>query len=393
MELLNSAGVQSVSVLTCVDALLAKAIEVGASDIHIEPTQMELRVRYRIDGVLYEQASFPISLASQIISRIKILAHIDITQKRIPQDGKFQRMAGDKPIDIRVSTFPCVYGETVVIRILDRAHLMLPLESLGLSTQHYHIFGQALRRHNGLVLVTGPTGSGKTTTLYAALSELNTPDKNIITLEDPVECVIEGITQSHIQPDVGFTFARGIRSMLRQDPDIVMIGEIRDAETAQTAVEAALTGHLVLSTLHTNDAPTALMRLMDMGIEPFLLNASITCVLAQRLLRKLCGNCKYEYAPTGQEDKILHKINLETNYLYASKGCEACFNLGYKGRVGIFEILTVSDELRLLIVHHPRVDQIYAQARADGMSTLLDDAREKVKEGTISLQELMRVLL
>ncbi len=381
------------SVIELVDTIIAKAITCNASDIHLEPTPYELRLRYRIDGVLYEQKPIIVALLPQVISRIKIIAQCDIAEKRVPQDGKLVVTMGSKNIDLRVSTFPTIYGQKIVIRILDRSHTMMSLDHLGLSATLYNTCKQLLRKQQGFFLVTGPTGSGKTTTLYAALCLINTPEKNIITLEDPVEYNVTGITQGQIHADAGFTFARGVRAMLRQDPDVIMIGEIRDKETAGIAIESALTGHLVLSTLHTNNAPGAIMRLMDMGIEPFLLNAAITGVIAQRLVRKICQHCRIEDLPTALEQEFLEQIDLPLARIIRNKGCEHCFNLGYKGRIGIFELIVMSSELRALIVQQPIFDDIYAQALDDGMHTLLDDAKEKVISGIISLEELMRVLV
>src|SRR5579872_3772289 len=280
------------SVVKQVEAIIAQALAVGASDIHLEPTQKQLRVRFRIDGVLYDQKPVEHSLMQQVISRLKVLANINIAEKRIPQDGKFSEVHGKKPIDFRVSTFPGLFGEKIVVRILDRAAHAMKLEQLGFEPAMLSTLHQLARKQNGFFLVTGPTGSGKTTTLYGMLSYVHSPDKNITTLEDPVEYHLDGITQGHINPKAGFTFEKGIRALLRQDPNILMVGEIRDRETARVAIEAALTGHLVLSTLHTNNAPGAIMRLMDMNIEPFLINAALTGVLAQRLVRKLCFECK-----------------------------------------------------------------------------------------------------
>lgn len=381
------------SVIQRVDALVQDAIARGASDIHVEATPRGARVRYRIDGVLYDQDLIPESLMQQIISRFKILANINIAERRIPQDGKFRVPVDGQEIDLRVSTFPSIYGEKVVVRILDRSKNMIKLDSLGFAKPMLKTFKKLVLRPSGFFLVTGPTGSGKTTTLYAALSELNTPEKNIITLEDPVEYNLDGITQGQIHPDASFTFDKGIRAVLRQDPDVAMVGEIRDKETAQIAIEAALTGHSVLSTLHTNDAPGAIMRLMDMGIEPFLINAAVSGVLAQRLARKICNNCRVHAEPTEDEKKLLAQFDTKIARLYTGKGCDACFGLGYKGRVGLFELLVPTSDLRSLIVHRPIFDDIHRRAKQDGMQTLLDDGIQKVKNGTISLQELARVVL
>lgn len=380
------------SIIEYVDTLIIQAVQCSASDIHLEHLSHELRVRYRIDGVLYDQQPVELSYASQVISRVKILAHIDIADYRIPHDGKFRMNVHKQQIDLRVSTFPAVFGSKVVIRILDRSAHTISLEKLGLSEQLLQNLQLLIQRQNGFFLVTGPTGSGKTTTLYAMLSFLHAPQKHIITLEDPVEYHIEGITQGQIHPDAGFTFERGIRALLRQDPDIAMIGEIRDKQTARIAIEAALTGHLVLSTLHTNDAPSAVMRLMDMGIEPFLVNASLTGVLAQRLVRLLCKTCKYERTPTDQEKTMLEKLQINTSSLYEGKGCADCFHLGYRGRIGVFEFLMMTSALRSLIVQHPICEAIWNQARNDGMQSLKQDATRKLLGGQISLSEMLRIL-
>lgn len=381
------------SVVSQVHTLLLDAITHRASDIHLEPTRTALRVRFRIDGILINQKPFTAQLSNAIIARLKILASINSTERRIPQDGKFRIVHDDNEIDIRVSTFPCLYGEKVVIRILDRAVQTIDLESLGFESNMLKTFEQLLNRYSGFFLVTGPTGSGKTTTLYAALSYLHNTEKNIVTLEDPIEYSLDGITQAQINPPTGFTFEKGIRSLVRQDPDIIMVGEIRDKITARIAIEAALTGHLVLSTLHTGDAPSALMRLMDMGIEPFLLNAALSGVLAQRLVRKLCNNCKKERTATIEEKKLLHEIGIDNTMVYEAIGCNDCNDLGYKGRIGIFELLEMSSALRALVMQNPQCDEIYKQAIADGMITLKKDGAQKVKEGIISLAEYARIFL
>ncbi len=381
------------SIVARVEALLNDAIEHRASDIHLEPTRDELRVRFRIDGILVDQKPFSIQLSAAIIARLKILASLNSTERRIPQDGKFHVQHTDNEIDVRVSTFPCLYGEKMVVRILNRSLQTISLESLGFEPQMLNRFKQLLERQSGFFLVTGPTGSGKTTTLYAALSFLHNSESNIVTLEDPVEYSLDGVTQAQINIPAGFTFEKGIRSLVRQDPDIIMVGEIRDKVTARIAVEAALTGHLVLSTLHTADAPSAIMRLMDMGIEPFLLNAALSGVLAQRLVRKLCIDCRQMRRATVEEKKLLESVGIEGDTIYESSGCAACDGLGYKGRVGIFELLEISPALRALIINNPHFDDIYNQAIADGMQTLAQDGVHKVKEGLISLADLMRILL
>lgn len=381
------------SIIARVELLLNDAIKHRASDIHLEPTRQELRVRFRIDGVLVDQNPFSIELSAAIVARLKILATLDSTERRIPQDGKFHVVYEGSEIDVRVSTFPCLYGEKVVVRILDRSLQTIQLDSLGLESTMLQAFKELLQRQSGFFLVTGPTGSGKTTTLYAALSFLHNSERNIVTLEDPVEYSLDGVTQAQINVPAGFTFEKGMRSLVRQDPDIIMVGEIRDKITARIAIEAALTGHLVLSTLHTADAPSAIMRLMDMGIESFLLNAALSGVLAQRLARKLCIDCRVSRAATIDEKKLLKKIGVKSELIYESFGCDSCDNLGYKGRVGIFELLEISPALRAFIIANATFDTICAQARADGMKTLQEDAAHKVKDGIISLAEYLRVIV
>ncbi|MDR3551025.1 MAG: GspE/PulE family protein [Candidatus Babeliales bacterium] len=388
----NSIVQNDAPVIRLVDSIVSKAIMYKASDIHLESTEKGLRVRFRIDGILYDQELIDVALMSHVISRVKVIANINIAEKRVPQDGKFHTMVGNQQIDLRVSTFPSIYGQKIVVRILDRTHNKITLDALGMQQSMLDNFKDLMSRSNGFFLVTGPTGSGKTTTLYAALSALSCPEINIITLEDPVEYSVARITQGQIHPDAGFTFAKGIRAILRQDPDILMVGEIRDKETASIAIEAALTGHMVLSTLHTNDAPSVIMRLMDMGVEPFLINAAITGVLAQRLARKICVACRVEVLPDAQERKTLDRLGLQINKLYKGAGCDTCLNLGYKGRTGIFELLIMTSALRSLIVRRPHFDTIYAQAIADGMHTLLQDGAQKVKDGIITLQELVRAV-
>ena len=391
-----------------VDQIINNAINMGVSDIHFEPLEINntfsLRVRYRIDGVLHDQdlssfGNIDYKLSQQILSRIKVLANIDISLKKTPQDGKFShnslknKKSNNKiNIDLRVSTFPSSKGEKIVIRILDRNLQPLKLSELGLNKDILHSFNRLIGKPSGFLLVTGPTGSGKTTTLYAALENLHTPDKNIITLEDPIEYNLPGITQGQINNETGFTFAKGIRSLLRQDPDIVMIGEIRDRESAKIAIEAALAGRTVFSTLHTNNTAGAIMRLVDMGVEPFLINAALTGVLAQRLVRKLCLNCKFEYSPSVDELAFMKKYNFSNNKLYKSRGCDKCNNTGAKGRTGIFELLLVTDELRELISSKPKLTDLEAQAVKDGTEVLLLDAINKIKSGEISLPELIRVI-
>lgn len=389
----NSVPLFDQSVVRQVDALINQAIRKGASDIHLEPTARHLRVRMRIDGLLYDQTPIERSIMDQVISRLKVLARMNIAEKRLPQDGKFSLTFEQKPIDIRVSTFPSLFGQKIVLRILDRAGHAMSLSQLGFAPTMLETIKRLTFKHNGFFLVTGPTGSGKTTTLYAILSALHAPEKNIVTLEDPVEYNLEGITQGPISNDIGFGFEQGIRALLRQDPDVLMVGEIRDKQTARVAIEAALTGHMVLSTLHTNDAPSAVMRLMDMGIEPFLINAALTGVLAQRLVRKICTNCKETLVKDAAAQHWCKQLGIPADMIiYRGRGCAHCDGLGYRGRVGLFELLVVSPALRAKIIEKPIFDEIYAQAVADGMTTLLADGIAKLKEGLISLEELARVV-
>lgn len=396
-----------INIIDKVDEIVKNAISIGASDIHIECEAKGARLRYRIDGILYDKERIPEDIKAQVVSRVKVLSNINLAEKRVPQDGKFlikdkivskivDKREGQKTIDLRVSTFPAIYGEKVVIRILDRSKNMIELSSLGFAKAMLDKFISLIERPSGFILVTGPTGSGKTTTLYAVLSHLNSPDKNIITLEDPVEYNLDGVTQGQIHPEAGFTFARGIRSVLRQDPDIAMIGEIRDKETAQIAIEAALTGHRVFSTLHTNDAPGAVMRLMDMNIEPFLINAAVSGVLAQRLARKICKNCIEKRIPDSHDRALMAKIGgdfaKEVDYLYYGKGCNNCLNTGYLGRTGVFELFLVSQGVRELVIENPKFDLIRSKAIYEGMQPMSLDGLGKVKQGVISLDELARVV-
>jgi type II secretory ATPase GspE/PulE/Tfp pilus assembly ATPase PilB-like protein len=381
------------AVVGLVDTMIERAIDGNASDIHFEPNEKNLRIRFRIDGVLYDKEGIAKTHMHQITSRLKVLANINIAEKRIPQDGKFRLVRKHREIDVRVSTFPSLWGEKIVLRILDHAQQAINLEQLGFDSIMLEQFKQLIHTSNGFFLVCGPTGSGKTTTLYAALSSINKSEHHIITLEDPIEYNIPGITQGQIHPDAGFTFEKGMRALLRQDPDIVMVGEIRDTQTAAIAIQAALTGHLVMSTLHTNDACSVIMRLMDMGIEPFLINAALTGVLAQRLARKICNLCKQEYKPTDHDHALMKKLGVTLDTLYKGKGCDACLGLGYKGRIGIFQLLMVTNQLRSLMVQQPSYDAINSLALSQGMQSLIDDGASKVKTGIITLHELIRVVV
>jgi type IV pilus assembly protein PilB len=379
-------------VIQVVDTLITKAVEVGASDIHLEPDQGHFYCRYRIDGILREIPELPKKYEAAIISRIKIMSNMDIAEKRLPQDGRIQTTVANKSVDLRVSTFPTLSGENVVLRILDRSRAFLELDQLGFVPDNLKIIERSIKRPFGMILVTGPTGSGKTTTLYAALNKVNNLDKNIMTLEDPVEYEIPRIRQSQITPKAGLTFANGLRSMVRQDPDIIMIGEIRDKETADIAIHAALTGHLVFSTLHTNDSASAATRLIDIGVEPFLVGTSVIAIIAQRLVRTLCPNCRKPYTP-GKEELDLLGVGAvdEKAVFYKEAGCRRCFDTGYSGRTGIFEILALDDKMKELISRKVSSTQIHESAVRDGMKTLRDDGTLKVEAGTTTVSEVLRV--
>jgi type IV pilus assembly protein PilB len=379
------------SVIQLVHRVIKEAVERGASDIHFEPGEEEMRVRYRIDGVLTEAAVIPGSAVPAVVSRVKILSDLDIAERRIPQDGRISLEVADKPIDVRVATLPCAYGENVVMRILDQSRVMIALEQLGMLPQALERFTKAFSQAHGAVLVTGPTGSGKSTSLYGALNQLNTVEKNIITIEDPVEYQLDGITQVQVNNKAGLTFASGLRSMMRADPDIIMVGEIRDRETAQIAIEAALTGHLVLSTLHTNDAPGAVTRLIEMGIEPFLVGSAVDCVVAQRLARLLCEECKKRTTITAEVMRANgFNVGLDLE-AYEPVGCARCGGSGYKGRIGLYEVMWVSDTIRALAVAREPAETIAHAAVHEGMMRLREDGLEKVRRGLTSIAEIARV--
>ncbi len=380
-------------VANLVKMILTQALDDGASDIHIEPGETLTQIRYRIDGVLFEAARPPKSLESALISRIKVMANMDIAETRAPQDGGFGVQLGNKKIELRVSTCPTVYGENMVLRILDKSNLRVDLEKSGLTGANHEKVEKLLGKPYGVILVTGPTGSGKTTTLYGALQKLNTPTKNIKTIEDPVEYRLPGIRQTQVNPKANITFVTGLRSLMRQDPDIIMVGEIRDNDTAEIAVQAALTGHLVLSTLHTNDAPGAIARLTDLGVAPFLLASSIIGVVAQRLIRTICVNCKAPYTPTEEElNELFPKGNREPVALMKGKGCKQCKRSGYSGRMGVFEVLVIGDDLRDLILKGAAPMEIRDSAIDEqGMITLRQDGINKVLAGLTTVEELNRV--
>ncbi|MBI5675480.1 MAG: type II secretion system ATPase GspE [Nitrospirae bacterium] len=378
-------------IIRLLNALLMEAVRERASDIHIEPYEKSVEVRLRVDGILRKILSPPKIIQDALISRIKILADLDIAEKRLPQDGRIKLLVGGKNIDIRVAIIPTALGERAVLRLLDRKAGILSLEMIGFSGATLNSFKDALARQNGIILVTGPTGSGKTTTLYASLLRLHTEDRNIITVEDPVEYQLNGIGQIQVNPKIGLTFASGLRAILRQDPDIMMVGEIRDKETAEIAIHASLTGHLVLSTLHTNDAPGALTRLIDMGIEPFLVASSLICVLAQRLVRVICPHCKESYTPTPLEAAAL-ETDTVPSLLYRGKGCKKCLGKGYLGRIGIFELLDITPEIRSLIVERKDAQAIRTAAIKSGFKTLQKNVMEKITEGVTTTEEVLRVI-
>jgi type IV pilus assembly protein PilB len=375
-------------VIKLVHSIVAQAIQQGASDIHVNPEEGDTRVLFRVDGVLAPAATVKRRMASGVVSRIKIMADLDISEKRIPQDGRFALTVDGRRVDIRVVTLPLVYGEGVVMRILDKSVVVDGIDSLGMQPAEQKHFEDAIRRPNGAVLVTGPTGSGKSTTLYAALHVVNDGERSILTIEDPVEQRIKGIKQMQIATKAGVTFDVGLRSMLRADPDVIMVGEIRDRETAHIAIEAALTGHLVLSTLHTRDAPSALGRLIDMGIEPFLVSSAVDCIVAQRLVRALCQHCK---RPQTLSDTVLESHGLAGAEPYEAVGCSRCGGSGYRGRVGIYEVMAVSEKVRTMILERASIDDMVAVAQSEGMRRLRDDGLQKVRDGLTSIAEVERM--
>jgi general secretion pathway protein E len=379
-------------IIRLVNSLISQAIRERASDIHIEPFEKEVIARFRIDGILYNILTIQKRYQASIASRVKIMSGLNIAEKRLPQDGGMRIKIAGKDVDIRVSLVPTAFGERIVLRLLYRESALLPLDQIGFSGDNLERFNDLITRPHGIILVTGPTGSGKTTTLYASLSRINSPDKNIITIEDPIEYQLKGIGQIQVNPKINLTFAAGLRSVLRQDPDVILVGEIRDSETAEIAIQAALTGHLVFSTLHTNDAAGAMTRLIDMKIEPFLISSSVMAVLAQRLVRVLCTECREPYPITAAEVTELEFDRATSGAtVYRSKGCEACFNTGYLGRKAIYELLPVDDEVRQLLMKNADASTIKAAAVARGMRTLRQDGASKVLAGVTSVDEVVRV--
>lgn len=374
-----------------VNQILTSAVFQRASDIHIDPLDDKIVIRYRVDGVLDTVREFPLKILHQMISRIKVMSGMDITETRVPQDGRIQTAIKQRNIDLRISTLPTVRGEKVVMRILDISGGANKLDNIGLSKKEEKLVRDMIAKPNGIVLVSGPTGSGKTTTLYSCLAELNKPNVNIMTVENPVELKMEGVNQVQVEPDVDLTFAKALRSILRQDPNIIMVGEIRDVETAEIAIRASLTGHLVLSTIHTNDAIKTVTRLLDMDIEPFLIASSLSGVVSQRLVRKLCTECSYDDEPSPTEIVMFKKQGLDISSVKRARGCPSCNYKGYAGRVGIFEVLPISDEMQKLISQNANLNLLEAEARRTGMTSILSAGLKKVQEGVTSLEEVMKV--
>lgn len=382
---------QNTPIIRLSNVIISAAVKEGASDIHIEPEEKKLLVRFRIDGLLKESFVLDKHLQSALLSRFKIMSGLDIAEKRLPQDGRFQTRIGNRTVDFRISSFPTINGENIVMRILDKGSVLVGMKELGFDKNTLIFFEELIRRPNGIILVTGPTGSGKTTTLYSALNSINSVDKNIITVEDPIEYRLELIRQCQINSKIGLSFAAGLRSILRQDPDVIMVGEIRDKETAHIAVESALTGHLVFSTLHTNDAPSAINRLTDMGIEPFLTASAVSGVLAQRLVRKLCPRCKEKFTP---EELLLRSLNVKINAghtFYRAKGCPHCNHKGYKGRLAIYELLMVNEDIKRLTMERASSGKVKEAAIENGMRTLRQDGIAKVLQGLTTVEEVVRV--
>jgi len=378
-------------IIKLVNLLITRAVESRASDIHIEPFSDEVKVRYRIDGVLSDVESAPKRLQAAMVSRIKIMAKLNIAERRLPQDGRIRLLVGDREIDLRVSTIPILHGESIVMRILDKESIVIDLDALGFMPDTLRDFNRLITKPNGIILVTGPTGSGKTTTLYGALDKINVPDKKIITVEDPIEYQLKGVNQIQVRPAIGLSFTNTLRHIVRQDPDVVMIGEIRDLETAEIAIQAALTGHLVFSTLHTNDAPSAITRLLDMGVESFLLSSTVRGILAQRLVRIICLECKAEDTSKDQAEELKALGVRDDVRLFRGRGCEACTYTGFRGRMGIFELLIVDEVMRRLILKNADEGEIRGAARQGGMKTLLEDGMRKIEMGSTTLGEVFRV--
>ncbi|WP_181349731.1 GspE/PulE family protein [Thalassobacillus sp. CUG 92003] len=373
------------------DQLLQAGVQLKASDIHLDPQETKVLVRYRIDGVLRTERTLPKSFQNSLTARVKIMANLNITESRLPQDGRIKTTIDMSPVDLRIAILPTVYGEKIVIRILDLGNVMTALTDLDFNKVNYKKYKQLVDQPSGLILITGPTGSGKSSTLYASLNYLNTDDVNIITVEDPVEYQVEGLNQVQVNQPVGLTFSKGLRSILRQDPNIVMVGEIRDSETAEISIRASLTGHLVLSTLHTNSAIATIPRLFDMDVEPYLVVSSLAGVVAQRLVRKICRDCKYAYAPSEMERQHFQKRGIPVDEIYQGKGCNSCQNTGYRGRMAIQEVLVIDDEIRKLMMENMSMEEIHRHVMNNGMLFLLDDGLLKARQGTTTVEEVLRV--
>ena len=378
-------------IIKLVNHIFSQAVKSQASDIHIEPYQQHLQVRFRLDGVLHNVLSPPRRLHAAIVSRIKVMARLDIAEKRLPQDGRTEVKIGERLVDVRVSCLPTAFGERVVLRLLEKSGKLLSMEEIGLTAAALAEMKRLLQLSHGIILVTGPTGSGKTTSLYAALSSINSPDKNILTIEDPIEYQLDGIGQMQVNPKINLTFASGLRSMVRQDPDVILVGEIRDRETAEIAIHAALTGHLVFSTLHTNDSASAITRLTDMGIEPFLVSTAVQAIIAQRLVRLLCPHCKETYEPEEAQWAELGSSREVAGPIFRADGCEKCLETGYRGRTGIYEFLLLSEAIKGLVLKTSDANQINKAARAEGMASLRKDGIKKVMEGRTTISEVLRV--
>jgi type IV pilus assembly protein PilB len=379
-------------IVRLLNLVLLQAIKDKASDIHFEPFEDEFKMRYRIDGVLYEMVPPPMHLAMPIVSRIKIMASLDIAERRLPQDGRIELTVSSSPVDLRVSVLPTMFGESVVMRVLDRSNVQLSMDKIGLRAADYDKMAEIIKRPNGIVVVTGPTGSGKTTTLYSALNELNEPETKILTAEDPVEYDIDGMVQCQVNTDQSLTFAKLLRSFLRQDPDVILVGEIRDLETAQIAVQASLTGHLVFTTVHTNDAPSTILRLVDLGVESFLITATVEAIVAQRLVRKICEKCKEEYKPSDDEllELSLHREEVAGRTFFRGKGCDSCNNSGYRGRLALFEIMEFDDSLRELILAQASTAVIRVEAQKRGMRSLRECGMLSIYDGQTTIDEVVR---
>jgi general secretion pathway protein E len=390
-DLIDAADDDEAPIIRLVNSLFSQAVKERASDIHIEPFENNMLVRFRIDGVLKEIIKPPKRFQNTILSRVKIMAGLNIAEKRLPQDGRIRLKIAGKDIDVRVSTVPSTYGERIVMRLLDRSSVLRDLDTVGFSQRNYRIISELITKSHGIILVTGPTGSGKTSTLYGCLAKINAPDLNILTIEDPVEYQLKGVGQVQVNSKIGLTFAGGLRAFLRQDPDVIMVGEIRDKETAEIAIQASLTGHLVMSTVHTNDAAGAVTRLVDMGVQPFLVASSLIGVLAQRLVRTICPKCKVDYAPSIEELRVFGVTPKEVPKLWRGAGCSNCQGSGYRGRTGIYELMLVDDEIRKMVISNVDSATLKHKAHDKGMRTLMEDGLDKIVAGVTTAEEISRV--